>query len=732
MTPPPGVTAPPPGEDYCDTPGYTCNRRFDQNRKAMFRYALFAHGLGVPKAEEPCLDANNAPVNGDPTTGLCTAPLRDNPKFHTPVTNTGVGDFPGGDVMMTLGAFNDNNSKPVGTPFMQASTLLHEFGHNAYRRHGGEPSAANCIPTYLSVMNYLYQLRGLLDDGGKPHLDFSRQSISPAIDETSVFDGSHANLPYRIGWYAPLAGSYLDGLQSRATKHCDGTNAAPTESMIRIDARTAAGRIDWNANGVIDATPYALDVNFSGETVKTDGSAQVLASTDDWSRLVLNQIGFRRNTGGLFVDTNGHLAVGALSLDSGRGDLGRGDLGRGDLGRGDLGRGDLGRGDLGRGDLGRGDLGRGDLGQPALGRGDLGRGDLGGGDLFLNDPDNPTGELDFDTVVGTAKAPTNEFRACIIGVGSCVAPTGVTLAYPLHRVRFDWKSPNVGDVVTYTLYRVNAAELLPGQTRTIVGTATAVVGQGDYILVDDAQLVNGAPYTYFIIATYADGTRSDLSNLVTITAINDTPVAGNNSYTTMQDTPLTVAAPGVLGNDSDDDSPIWAVTGTGPSNGTVQLNANGSFTYTPAAGFFGTDSFTYGATDGQATGTGTVTIQVNRITYGFIPVQNLPGTKAQNLGSSVPLRWQFTLNGVVFDSSAARPQIVIINSAGAKVYQGDPTDPGSSSFSLPTAANNWTWGFNWQTKNLVAGTYRVYIGSQKTGQIYSAGSAFGPYAITLR
>ncbi|HEX6975759.1 MAG TPA: DUF3344 domain-containing protein, partial [Vicinamibacterales bacterium] len=387
VTPPAGTPAPPPGEDYCDTPGYTCNRRFDQPRKDMFRYALFAHALGVPKSDQPCLDADNHPVQGDPGTGLCSAPLRDNPKFHTPVPNTGVGDFPGGDVMLTLGAFNDVNSIPVGTPFMQASTLMHEFGHNAQRRHGGDPSLQNCTPTYLSVMNYLYQLRGLLDDGGKPHLDFSRGIITPPIDETALFDGSHATLPYRIGYYAPLAGSYLDGLQlNGASKHCDGTDVAASEQpMIRIDARTAAGAIDWNANGTVDLG-QSFDVNFNGETRKTDGSPEILNGSNDWSQLLLNQIGARRNTGGLYVDTTGHLAVGPLSLDSGRGDLGRGDLGRGDLGRGDLGRGDLGRGDLGRGDLGRGDLGRGDLGKPALGRGDRGRGDLGGGDLVLNDP----------------------------------------------------------------------------------------------------------------------------------------------------------------------------------------------------------------------------------------------------------------------------------------------------------------------------------------------------------
>ena len=63
-----------------------------------------------------------------------------------------------------------------------------------------------------------------------------------------------------------------------------------------------------------------------------------------------------------------------------------------------------------------------------------------------------------------------------------------------------------------------------------------------------------------------------------------------------------VAAPGVLSNDSDPDAgdSLSAVKITDPQSGSVTLNANGSFTYTPAAGFAGTDSFTYKASDGTA------------------------------------------------------------------------------------------------------------------------------------
>ena len=78
---------------------------------------------------------------------------------------------------------------------------------------------------------------------------------------------------------------------------------------------------------------------------------------------------------------------------------------------------------------------------------------------------------------------------------------------------------------------------------------------------------------------------------------------------------LTVPAPGVLGNDSDPDGdPLTAVLVTGPSHGSLTLNANGSFSYTPAADFAGSDSFSYRASDGTVSSSpATVTITVTPV-----------------------------------------------------------------------------------------------------------------------
>jgi len=81
---------------------------------------------------------------------------------------------------------------------------------------------------------------------------------------------------------------------------------------------------------------------------------------------------------------------------------------------------------------------------------------------------------------------------------------------------------------------------------------------------------------------------------------NTPPVAVDDSYSAGQGMVLNVPAPGVLSNDHDDDGdPLTAVRFSGTSNGLLLLNSDGSFRYEPIATFFGNDSFSYRAFDGD-------------------------------------------------------------------------------------------------------------------------------------
>jgi VCBS repeat-containing protein len=158
-----------------------------------------------------------------------------------------------------------------------------------------------------------------------------------------------------------------------------------------------------------------------------------------------------------------------------------------------------------------------------------------------------------------------------------------------------------------------------GDTLSVTGTTGpangAVVINGDntvtYTPNADFYGVDGFDYQI----DDGHGGTATASVTITVNAVNDAPVAGDNAYVTPEDTPLTVAAPGVMSNDSDvEGDPLTAVLDTGPASGALTLNADGSFTYTPAADFNGSDSFTYKANDGLLdSNTATVTITVGAV-----------------------------------------------------------------------------------------------------------------------
>ncbi|HZF31205.1 MAG TPA: tandem-95 repeat protein, partial [Gammaproteobacteria bacterium] len=101
-------------------------------------------------------------------------------------------------------------------------------------------------------------------------------------------------------------------------------------------------------------------------------------------------------------------------------------------------------------------------------------------------------------------------------------------------------------------------------------------------------------------------------------SVNDAPVAVADSYTVNESTALTVpAATGVLANDTDaDGNVLTAALVTNVASGTLVLNGDGSFAFTPAAGFAGQVAFTYRASDGTASSAAaTVAINVTSVNH---------------------------------------------------------------------------------------------------------------------
>ena len=478
------------GSVACSAGQAGCELRMPRTRKDIFHYVLFAHALGLASVENPAVPANTS----------------------------GIADSSGGDLMVTLGLWDAQ----TGTPFVQGSTLLHELGHNLGLKHGGVvPSGSiepNCKPNYQSVMNYLFQVRGLLTAGGVPVIDLSRQEL-PALSESALVEtfGLGAATPYLTSWYAPASGSFIDsGLHtSPATRRCDGTPLSTSDpAYVRIDGvASTSTSLDWNANGQIAGTD-AQDANFDGVT------GEAFTGSSDFNTMDLRQVGARRAIGSpslsysVIDPATGVAPVppapavgGGLSLDTtGFGDLGFGDLGFGDLGFGDLGFGDLGFGDLGFGDLGFGDLGFGDLGAPAP------DGTAGSGDLTLETAANAGGG-----------SPPSGLTATIVQTRSC-----------RNAVQLAWNAPNVGTPISYQVYRVQGPTVTPknfARRKLVASVPGNVTSALDQERIGDGDHDRDDVFTYFVVATLppppgcvptpayncVDNQQSTVSNFATIT-----------------------------------------------------------------------------------------------------------------------------------------------------------------------------------------------------------------------
>ncbi len=195
--------------------------------------------------------------------------------------------------------------------------------------------------------------------------------------------------------------------------------------------------------------------------------------------------------------------------------------------------------------------------------------------------------------------------------------------------------PSVG---TLTLSGVNVTA---GQ---VIAVADITAGNLVFAPVADA---NGTGYTSFTFSVRDGGSLYDsASNTITfdVTPVNDAPIAGDDSYTVQEDGTLTVnVAAGLLATDMEIDGDVSSVVlVTGSSNGTLNLNADGSFVYTPNANFSGTDTFTYKVNDG------TTESNVATVTLTVSPVNDSP-TAISLSGNTVP---ENAANGTVVGTAS--------------------------------------------------------------------------------
>lgn len=503
-------------------------RRFDLNRRDYFHYVLYSHAQGRPKSPLPCLNAGT-PTGFGPN-GTCAAPLSDNPDYHVPLSVSGVSDLPGGNVLVSLGLWENF----TGTTFVQASTTFHELGHNLNLWHGGVAAIwgdqasgtatyiePNCKPNYLSSMSYLFQVHGLFDTAGGLHFDYSEQAENN-LDETFLTDGVLTPVPtFLPAWFAPANSKLAQSLgASAATRFCNGASFSntPPASMARVfDQPGGTTSIDWNGDGVLNSATNQ-NVNFDGTTAGVGIITTPLKGFNDWANVRLDQIGGGRTE---MLIANDFLGSGSGDfLDFGSGDFL--DIGSGDFidfGSGDFL--DIGSGDFldfGSGDfidIGSGDfidIGSGDF--MDLGSGDfldIGSGDFldfGSGDFIDIGSGSQSQEVDFDKARAIGRAPAFGLQGCVLNAAGC-ATVPATSPSAGH-VFLQWTAPPFGQVAQYLIYRKEDSSNKPFVQ---IGTSPTAS------FVDLSQTTQGKTYDYYVITEFNDVTPHALSGKSNVVSV---------------------------------------------------------------------------------------------------------------------------------------------------------------------------------------------------------------------
>ncbi len=420
-----------------------------------------------------------------------------------PTSTSGHSDFGGGgDSAITLGLWGVDDpagcladpsqpltagqaycSNQTGTINVQTGTLMHELGHSLALTHGGtyynDPDNAslptyepNCKPNFVSIMNYLFQVRGFVDGG----FDYSGQTL-PALNEGTLNEGTgigsdpatNMGAQHLTRWYStPNA---LDIKLQNATggrfakAHCDGTPLTQADiAEVRVDGAVPSpgpysGPLDWNNDLTAgDTVNGAIDVDYNGSTTNSPFSGY-----NDWDNANLQQMSARSEAFG-FSQAGG--------LKNGGGGLKNGGGGIDDDGGG-------------------------------LKNGGGGLKNGGGG---LKNGGGGT-DQDEDTATSTVSAPGG------LSCTNCVA--GSPVLENGRSVPLSWTGPEFGQVRSYNVWRA-AGSFTTGQSVaanlaqfSIIKTVTGAPPSASFT---DTSVKNNTTYTYFVTDANKQGAQSGPSS----------------------------------------------------------------------------------------------------------------------------------------------------------------------------------------------------------------------------
>jgi hypothetical protein len=213
------------------------SRNFDVRRKFLFHYAVFASSL-----------------NPDGSAG-----------------SSGVAELYGSDLIVSLGNYGLTTFPGIGLNLLvnlQASTLMHELGHNMGLHHGGNEDM-NYKPNHYSVMNYMYQFAGLSET---PDSIYAAERYYLA---NNLKGKTYCNLTEN----SPCSSNFKISYSNGSSIDLDESQLLESANIGRGSAPGAYA--DWNDDGMLTVSGFARNITQQNGTDMT-----TLRDFDEWSNLV--------------------------------------------------------------------------------------------------------------------------------------------------------------------------------------------------------------------------------------------------------------------------------------------------------------------------------------------------------------------------------------------------------------------------------------------------------------
>jgi len=206
---------------------------------------------------------------------------------------------------------------------------------------------------------------------------------------------------------------------------------------------------------------------------------------------------------------------------------------------------------------------------------------------------------------------------------------------------------------------------------------------------------NGSDSFTYVVKDDSGGTSNTATVSITVSSVNDAPLAVDDTATLQEDMPLSV---NVLGNDSDVDGTLMPATVevvTAPADGSTSINAaTGAITYTPSSNYNGTDSFTYRVQDNAGLWSSPATVTLTVQAVNDAPLANDDSsTLDQDTSATISvLSNDSDIDGSLDTSSvniASAPShgVAMADSNGSVSYTPDSGYTGSDSFTYTVFDN---------------------------------------------